>query len=89
MLRIKVCHVFLHVKQLIEEFSAAVFEKEPLLSERSNHHEQSDVMEKMKAEVTSLTQERDQLQERLRELERDNIQMKTHLEKKNEMVREE
>uniref|UniRef100_A0A9J8ANR7 Centromere-associated protein E n=1 Tax=Cyprinus carpio carpio TaxID=630221 RepID=A0A9J8ANR7_CYPCA len=73
-------------QQLTEELSAAVYEKEPLLSERSNHHEQSDVMEKMKAEVTSLTQERDQLQERLRELERDNIQMKTHLEKKNEMI---
>ncbi|XP_016113871.1 centromere-associated protein E [Sinocyclocheilus grahami] len=73
-------------QQLTEELSAAVCEKEPLLTERSNHQEQSDVMEKMKAEDTSLTQERDQLQERLRELERDDVQMKTHLEKKNEKI---
>ncbi|XP_026110617.1 centromere-associated protein E isoform X1 [Carassius auratus] len=73
-------------QQLTEELSSAVCEKEPLLSESSNHQEQSDVMEKMKAEVTSLTQERDQLQERLRELETDNIQMRTQLEKKNEMI---
>ncbi|XP_052427628.1 centromere-associated protein E isoform X2 [Carassius gibelio] len=72
--------------QLTEELSAAVCENEPLLSESSNHQEQSDVMEKMKAEVTSLTQERDQLQERLRELETDNIHMRTRLEKKNEMI---
>ncbi|XP_052428326.1 centromere-associated protein E isoform X3 [Carassius gibelio] len=73
-------------QQLTEELSAAVCENEPLLSESSNHQEQSDVMEKMKAEVTSLTQERDQLQERLRELETDNIHMRTRLEKKNEMI---
>ncbi|XP_073698964.1 uncharacterized protein [Garra rufa] len=74
------------IKQLTEELSAALGEKEHLLSERSDHHEQSDVMEKTKADVTTLTEERDQLQEKLQQLENDNIQMKTHLEEKNEMI---
>ncbi|KAF4119173.1 hypothetical protein G5714_001224 [Onychostoma macrolepis] len=73
------------IKQLTEELSAAVGEKERLLSERSDRH---DVTEKMKADVTSLTEERDQLQERLQQLERDNIQIKTHLEEKNETLQE-
>ncbi len=74
MLRIKV-PCLLQIKQLSEELSAAVGEKERLLSERSDRH---DVMEKMKADVTSLTEERDQLQETLQQLETDNIQIKTH-----------
>ncbi|KAK2908448.1 hypothetical protein Q8A67_004285 [Cirrhinus molitorella] len=76
----------LQEQQLTEELSAAVDEKERLLSERADHHEQPDVMEKMKADVTTLTEEKDQLQERLQQLEKDNIQMKTHLEEKNEMI---
>ncbi|XP_016422132.1 centromere-associated protein E-like isoform X3 [Sinocyclocheilus rhinocerous] len=60
------------IKQLTEELSAVVGEK------RSDHCEQSD--------VTSLTEESGQLQERLQQLERDNIQMKTHLEEKHEMI---
>ncbi|XP_043104382.1 centromere-associated protein E isoform X1 [Puntigrus tetrazona] len=68
------------VKQLTEELSAAVGEKERLLSERS------DAMEKMNAHITSLTEERHELQERLQQLERDNIQIKTHLEEKNETI---
>ncbi|XP_050974643.1 centromere-associated protein E isoform X2 [Labeo rohita] len=74
------------IKQLTEELSAAVGENERLLSERSDHHEQSDVMEKMKADVTALTEERDQLQERLQQLEKDDVQMKAHLEEKNDMI---
>ncbi len=66
-------HVYLQIKQLTEELSAAVDEKERLLSERSDRH---DVMEKMNADVTSLTEERDQLHETLQQLERDNIQIK-------------
>lgn len=81
------CYVYLQIKQLTEELSAAVGENERLLSERSDHHEQSDVMEKMKADVTALTEERDQLQERLQQLEKDDVQMKAHLEEKNDMVR--
>ncbi len=83
MLRIKASCLFAD-KQLTEELSAAVDEKERLLSERSDRH---DVMEKMNADVTSLTEERDQLHETLQQLERDNIQIKTHLEEKNETVR--
>ncbi|XP_016349657.1 centromere-associated protein E-like isoform X2 [Sinocyclocheilus anshuiensis] len=60
------------IKQLTEELSAVVGEK------RSDHREQSD--------VSSLTEERGRLQERLQQLERDNIQMKTHLEEKHEMI---
>ncbi|XP_016115359.1 centromere-associated protein E-like [Sinocyclocheilus grahami] len=66
------------IKQLTEELSAVVGEKQRLLSERSDHREQSD--------VSSLTEERGLLQERLQQLERDNFQMKTHLEEKHEMI---
>ncbi|XP_067259077.1 centromere-associated protein E isoform X2 [Chanodichthys erythropterus] len=67
------------IKWLTEELSAAAGEKERLLSERSELHELSDAMEKIKADLTSVTEERDQLQEELQ-------QMKTHLEEKNEMM---
>ncbi|XDV14395.1 hypothetical protein PO909_014659, partial [Leuciscus waleckii] len=59
------------IKQLTEE--------ERLLSERSDHHEPSEVMEKMTADLSSMTEERDQLQESLQ-------QMKTLLEEKTEMM---
>lgn len=71
----------MQIKRLTEELSAAAGEKERLLSERSELHELSDAMEKIKADLTFVTEERDQLQEELQ-------QMKTHLEEKNEMVRE-
>ncbi|XP_077094163.1 centromere-associated protein E [Siphateles boraxobius] len=45
------------IKQLTAE--------ERLLSERSDHHEQCEVMEKIKADLTSITEERDRLQESL------------------------
>ncbi|XP_051759187.1 centromere-associated protein E isoform X2 [Ctenopharyngodon idella] len=69
------------IKRLTEELSAAAGEKERLLLERSELHEMSDAMEKIKADLTSVTEERDQLQEKLQ-------QMKTHLEENEMMLQE-
>lgn len=72
--------VYVQIKQLTEELQAAVVEKERLLADRS------ELMEKMNTDVTSLTEERNELQERLQQLERDGDIMKTHLEEKEQRV---
>ncbi|XP_056320055.1 centromere-associated protein E isoform X2 [Danio aesculapii] len=67
-------------QQLTEELQAAVVEKERLLADRS------ELMEKMNTDVTSLTEQRNELQERLQQLERDCDVMKTHLEEKEQTI---
>ncbi|XP_051557981.1 centromere-associated protein E isoform X2 [Myxocyprinus asiaticus] len=64
------------IKQLEEQLSAAVVEKDHLLSERSEHLE---ALERIQTSIVSLTEERDQLHERLQQLE-------THLDEKSEMM---
>ncbi|XP_005168062.1 centromere-associated protein E isoform X1 [Danio rerio] len=68
------------IKQLTEELQATVVEKERLLSDRS------ELMEKMNTDVTSFTEQRSELQERLQQLERDSDTMKTHLEEKEQTI---
>ncbi|XP_051982459.1 LOW QUALITY PROTEIN: centromere-associated protein E [Xyrauchen texanus] len=64
------------IKQLEEQLGAAAVEKDHLLSERSEHLE---ALERIQMSIMSLTEERDQLHERLQQLE-------THLDEKSEMM---
>lgn len=54
------------------------------MSDRSERHE---ALEKIQVNITSLTEERGQLQKRVEELENDNIELKKHLEENAERVR--
>ncbi|XP_051560864.1 centromere-associated protein E-like [Myxocyprinus asiaticus] len=71
------------IKQLEEQLCAVVVEKDHLLFERSEHHE---VLERIQTSIMSITEERDLLQERLQQLERESSQLKTHLDEKREMM---
>lgn len=55
-----------------EQLSAVAAEKDSVMS---RHHE---ALEKIQVNITSLTEERDQLQERVEKLERDNSQLEEH-----------
>lgn len=74
----------MQIRQLEEQLSTADAEKDHLMSERSEHHEALDMI---RVNITSLTEERDELQERVEDLERDNSQLKKHLEETTERVR--
>lgn len=72
------------VKQLREELQSAYMEREDILSEKMLALEQ---LEKTQADVTSLTEERNQLQEILEGQRAEKIQLKREMEEKDEMVR--
>nr|XP_055062269.1 centromere-associated protein E [Misgurnus anguillicaudatus] len=71
------------IRQLEKQLSIVSGENERLLLERSENHE---ALEKIQMNISSLTEEKDRLQERVEELQRDNHQLKKHLEENIEMV---
>ncbi|XP_065110107.1 centromere-associated protein E isoform X2 [Paramisgurnus dabryanus] len=75
------------IKQLRGELESVCSEREHLLSERNlSSLDESDMMEKMKSNITSLTEERNQLQEMLQALREETEEMKRNLQEKHEMM---
>ncbi|KAM3861530.1 uncharacterized protein ACN63O_014984 [Diretmus argenteus] len=76
-----------NMKTLTEELESVQAERDALLSERSaNLQSCTEEFEKLLSKVTSLTEERDQLQEILEGLRQEKTQLKAELEEKMEMV---
>ncbi|KAI4891029.1 hypothetical protein NFI96_013890, partial [Prochilodus magdalenae] len=71
------------VKQLKEELQCAYAERDNILSEKHLNQEQ---LEKVQASITSLTEDRDQLQEILQGLREEKTQLKREMEEKEEMI---
>ncbi|XP_072512902.1 centromere-associated protein E [Salminus brasiliensis] len=71
------------VKQLKEELQSAYAEREHILSEKPLNLEE---LQRMQANISSLTEERDQLQEIMHGLREEKTQLKRDLEEKDEMI---
>lgn len=71
------------VRQLEEDLRSACAERDSLVSEKAPDSE----LESMQTNISSLTEERDQLQEILQGLREENSQLKSELEEKDELVR--
>ncbi|XP_035236081.1 centromere-associated protein E isoform X11 [Anguilla anguilla] len=75
------------IKQLSEELQLVCSERDALLSERTNTgHLSEEEQEKLCLHVTSLTEERDQLQEILEGVREERNQLKRELQEKEEMM---
>ncbi|KAG5840638.1 hypothetical protein ANANG_G00190860 [Anguilla anguilla] len=75
------------IKQLSEELQLVRSERDALLSERTNTgHLSEEEQEKLCLHVTSLTEERDQLQEILEGVREERNQLKRELQEKEEMM---
>ncbi|KAL7845850.1 hypothetical protein AOLI_G00240420 [Acnodon oligacanthus] len=71
------------VKHLKDKLQCACAEKDNILSEK---HLNLEELQRMHANITSLTEERDQLQEILQGLREEKIQLKREMEEKDEMI---
>lgn len=79
----------LQLLQLRDELEGVCSEREHLLSERNmSSLDESEVVEKMKSNINTLTEERDQLQEILKGLREETEELRRDQQKKQEMVRD-
>ncbi|XP_071334449.1 centromere-associated protein E isoform X3 [Trachinotus anak] len=83
----KECSLHQQIKTLTEKLEKTEAERDSLLSERTaNSHSCTEEMEKLLCRATSLSEERDQLQETLEGLRQEKQQLRAELEDKREMI---
>lgn len=87
MQRLIIEFLFCKVVQLTKDFQSASNEKDRLLSENANCNlENVEMLERLQANITSLTEERDQLLEVLQCMREEKNQLRSDLDMKDEMV---
>ncbi|KAK1802937.1 hypothetical protein P4O66_021473 [Electrophorus voltai] len=76
----------IQIKQLSEDLQAVCDEKNKLLSENAQNNLNEAELERVHANITSLTEERDQLLDILQRLREEKNQLKRNLEEKDDLV---